>query len=127
MSGGTSEASSDSNPSPSSRDFWSSTSANPQSRGLRHLQRRLQLTAALAILVAVIGWPLAGIVGEHVTISEPAARSLQVAVFGSAILWAVHQYRLSQADRWAPTYYVILSVIGGIGGIAMSVLAPAST
>jgi hypothetical protein len=99
----------------------------PESPGLRQLQRRLQLTAALAILVAVIGWPLAGILGEHVTISESAARSLQVAVFASAILWAVHQYRLSQADRWAPTCYVFLAVVGGIGGIAMSVLAPSST
>ena len=95
----------------------------PVSSELRQLQRPVQSTAALTILVAAVGWPLAGVIGAHLTISEPVARSLQILWFAPAIVWAIRQHALPLTERWAPTPYLVGSVVVGILGIAMSLLA----
>jgi hypothetical protein len=97
-----------------------------RSPDIRPAQRRLQWTTLFLVVTAFIAWPVAGAISQGASIPDPVARSLQVALGVTCALWASRELRRPLDLRWAPTGYLVGLLIGGIGYVAFSLLAPAN-
>ena len=94
---------------------------------LAMLQRRWQIRVLALLVVAVVGWFVAGWIAPYVPLNEGQLRIVQVAFLGTLFVWATREVLRPAGSRLWPTAPLVLGgMLRGAIGVIFAILVPAT-